>query len=133
MRKGSHLQEEAERAEQEEDLMEQLLAQEDMELPITTTKRASSESKEPLPKRKRRTEEPTFDNNLVAVNGLVATLQGPREDVVKNIRTTDRIVKTLGETNVLLSKAMDWMTRLKNVLDGNQKEEKKKGGKKTGG
>ena len=48
--------------------MDQLLPQEDMELPILTTKRAPSKSEEPLPKRKRRTEEPTFDISLVAVN-----------------------------------------------------------------
>ena len=122
---GSHFQEAADRAEQEEDLMDQLLPQEDMELPISTTKRAApSEPEEPLPKRKRRTEEPTFDVNLVAVNGLVAALQGLREDVVKNTRTMDRVEKTLVETNILLSKAMDSITRLKNVLDGNEKEEK---------
>ena len=62
----------------------------------------------------------------MAVNGLVAILQGLREDVVKNIRTMDRIVKTLVETNVLLSKAMDWVTRFKNVLDGNEEEEKRR-------
>ena len=124
---GSHLHEAADRAEQEEDLMDQLLPQEDMELPISTTKRAApSEPEEPLPKRKRRTEEPTFDVNLVAVNGLVAALQGLREDVVKNTRTMDRVEKTLVETNILLSKAMDSITRLKNVLDGNEKEEKRR-------
>ncbi|MEW8309780.1 MAG: hypothetical protein AB2695_22035, partial [Candidatus Thiodiazotropha endolucinida] len=69
---GSHLQEAVDKAEQEEDLMDQLLPQEDMELPISATKRAPSESEEPLPKRKRRSEEPTFDISLVAVNGLVA-------------------------------------------------------------
>ena len=124
---GSHLQEAADRAEQEEDLMDQLLPQEDMELSISTTKRAApSESEEPLPKRKRSTEEPTFDISLIAVNGLVAALHGLREDMVKNTRTMDRMEKTLVEANVLLSKAMDSMTRLKNVLDGNEKEEKRK-------
>ncbi|MEW8309305.1 MAG: hypothetical protein AB2695_19580, partial [Candidatus Thiodiazotropha endolucinida] len=63
--------------------MDQLLPQEDRELPISTAKRAPSESEEPLPKRKR-SEEPTFDISLVAVNGLVAALQGFREDLIKN-------------------------------------------------
>ena len=124
---GSHLQEAADRAEQEEDLMDQLLPQEDMELSISTAKRAApSESEEPLPKRKRGTEDPTFDISLIAVNGLVAALHGLREDMVKNTKTMDRMEKTLVETNVLLSKAMDSMTRLKNVLDGNEKEEKRR-------
>ena len=124
---GSYLQEAADRAEQEEDLMDQLLPQEDMELSISTTKRAApSESEEPLPKKKRSTEEPTFDISLIAVNGLVAALHGLREDMVKNTRTMDRMEKTLVETNVLLSKAMDSMTRLKNVLEGNEKEEKRR-------
>ena len=123
---GSHFQGPTDRADQEEDLMDQLLPPEDMEIPIAATKRAPSESEEPLPKRKRRTEEPAFDVRLVAVNGLVAALQGLREDVVKNTRPMNRVEKTLVETNILLSKAMDSMTRLKNVLDGNEKEEKRR-------
>ena len=123
---GSHFQGPTDRADQEEDLMDQLLPPEDMEIPIAATKRAPSESEEPLPKRKRRTEEPAFDVRLVAVNGLVAALQGLREDMVKNTRTMERMEKTLVETNVLLSKTMDSMTRLKNVLEGNEKEEKRR-------
>lgn len=87
----SHPQEAVDKAAPEEDPMEQLLPQEDMELSISNAKTAPCESKELLPKRKRSSEEPTFDVSLVAVNGLVAELQGLREDVTKSTRKMVRV------------------------------------------
>lgn len=118
----SHPQEAVDKAAPEEDPMEQLLPQEDMELSISNAKRAPCESEELLPKRKRSSEEPTFDISLVAVNGLVAELQGLREDVTKSTRKMVRVDTARIETDVFLSKTMDSMTR----LNGNEKEEKRK-------
>ncbi|MEW8548314.1 MAG: hypothetical protein AB2693_32825 [Candidatus Thiodiazotropha sp.] len=113
------------KGDQDENLMDQLLPEEDMEL-NTSGKRSQSETEDPIPKRQKTAEEPTFDISLVAVNGLVEAIQGLREDVAKGAKTTQRIEKALVESNVMMSKMMDIMTRLKNTLDNNEKEERRR-------
>ena len=70
--------------------------------------------------------EPTVEVSLVAMNGLVAALQSGSNQLARNEKSGERTEKALTEIAGLLGKVADSLNRLKNAVEENTKEQRRR-------
>ena len=70
--------------------------------------------------------EPTVEVSLVAMNGLVAALQSGSNQLARNEKTGERTEKALSEIAGILGKVADSLNRLKNAVEENTKEQRRR-------
>ena len=70
--------------------------------------------------------EPTVEVSLVAMNGLVAALQSGSNQLARNEKSGERTEKALTEIAGILGKVADSLNRLKNAVEENTKEQRRR-------
>ena len=70
--------------------------------------------------------EPTVEVSLIAMNGLVASLQSGSNQLARNERSGERTEKALTEIAGILGKVADSLNRLKNAVEENTKEQRRR-------
>ena len=70
--------------------------------------------------------EPTVEVSLVAMNGLVAALQSGSNQLARNEKSGERTEKALTEIAGILGKVVDSLNRLKNAVEENTKEQRRR-------
>ena len=70
--------------------------------------------------------EPTVEISLVAMNGLVAAVQSGSNQLARNEKSGERTEKALTEIAGILGKVADSLNRLKNAVEENTKEQRRR-------
>ena len=70
--------------------------------------------------------EPTVEVSLIAMNGLVAALQSGSNQLARNEKSGERTEKALMEIAGILGKVADSLNRLKNAVEENTKEQRRR-------